>query len=328
MKKLSAKEIQKELELDGLAPVVVLDDASNAAPLAEALLKGGIWFMEITLRTEAALASIKEVSEKVPNMIVGAGTVINVESCKKAIEAGANFIVTPGYSHEVVEYCHQNDVAVVPGTQTMTEIMMAINDGCEVVKLFPAEDVGGVKFLKSVNSVFPKLKFMPSGGIGFNNFMAYAEYPNVAAATGSWLAPKKLIAEKKFDEITEIAKKSVLMMHDFKLLHIGINNKDDAAALKSATVLANLLSEPLTDKGVAYFVGNMADVIKHEELPGPHGHIAIQVNNVDRAVRYFEDKGYKFMKTGKGSDDKGLVAIWFDDKQVDVGGFAVHLRRK
>lgn len=325
---MRAKEIQRELELDGLAPVVVIDDAENATPLANALLDGGIWFMEITFRTSAAAEAIKNVATNVPKMIVGAGTILNVEMAKKAVEAGAKFIVTPGYSKEVVKWCHENDVAVIPGTQTMTEIMYAINDGCELVKLFPAEDVGGVKFLKSVNSVFPSLKFMPSGGIGFNNFLAYAEYSNVAAATGSWLAPRKLIAEKKFAEITEIAKKSVLMMHNFKLLHIGINNKDENDAHEAAKCLADLLSEPLLDKGTAWFVGNMADVVKYDTLPGPHGHIAIEVNNVDRAVRYFEDRGYKFTDIGKAEDDKGLVSIWFDEKQVDVGGFAVHLRRK
>lgn len=324
----SSKEIEKELTLNGLSPVVVLDNADDAVPLAKALLAGGIWFMEITLRTDAALESIRRVAKEVPEMIVGAGTVINMDTCKAALDAGSKFIVTPGYNHEVVKYCKENDIAIIPGTQTMTEIMYAINDGCNIVKLFPAENLGGVKYLKAINSVFPKLKFMPSGGIGFDNFLPYAEYPNVAAATGSWLAPKKLIAEKKFDEITEIAKKSILMMHNFKLLHIGINNKDDESAYKAAKCLSDLISEPLADKGTAYFVGNLADVVKYDTLPGPHGHIAIEVNNVDRAVRYFEDKGYKFTETGKGEDDKGLIAIWFDEKQVDVGGFAVHLRRK
>ena len=130
---MRAKEIQRELELDGLAPVVVIDDAENATPLANALLDGGIWFMEITFRTSAAAEAIKNVATNVPKMIVGAGTILNVEMAKKAVEAGAKFIVTPGYSKEVVKWCHENDVAVIPGTQTMTEIMYAINDGCELV---------------------------------------------------------------------------------------------------------------------------------------------------------------------------------------------------
>lgn len=323
-----SKQIEKELSLNGISPVVVLDNADDAVPLAKALLAGGVWFMEITLRTDCAVECIRQVAKEVPEMIVGAGTVINLETCKAALEAGAEFIVCPGYNHEVVAYCKENDVAVVPGVQTMTEIMYAINDGLNLVKLFPAENLGGVKYLKSINSVFPKLKFMPSGGINFSNFAPYAEYPNVAAATGSWLCPKKLIAEKKFDEITNIAKESIRIMHGFKLLHIGINNKDEESALTAAKCLSEIMAEPVADKGTAFFVGNMADIVKYDTLPGPHGHIAIEVNNVDRAVRYFEDKGYRFVETGKGEDDKGLIAIWFDEKQVDVGGFAIHLRRK
>lgn len=323
-----SKQIEKELSLNGISPVVVLDNADDAVPLAKALLAGGVWFMEVTLRTDCAVECIRRVAKEVPEMIVGAGTVINLETCKAALEAGAEFIVCPGYNHEVVAYCKENDVAVVPGVQTMTEIMYAINDGLNLVKLFPAENLGGVKYLKSINSVFPKLKFMPSGGINFSNFAPYAEYPNVAAATGSWLCPKKLIAEKKFDEITNIAKESIRIMHGFKLLHIGINNKDEESALTAAKCLSEIMAEPVADKGTAFFVGNMADIVKYDTLPGPHGHIAIEVNNVDRAVRYFEDKGYRFVETGKGEDDKGLIAIWFDEKQVDVGGFAIHLRRK
>lgn len=322
------EEIRKELNLCGIAPVIVIDDANDAVDTAKALLNGGIWFMEITFRTAAAADAIRNVAENVPEMIVGAGTVITAENAEKAVNAGAKFIVTPGYVPEVVKWCHDHDVAVVPGTTTMTEICAAINDGCDLVKLFPAVDAGGVKYLKSVNSVFPFLKFMPSGGIGLDNFMDFATYSGVAAATGSWLAPRKLIKEHRYDEITEICRKSVLMMHGFRLLHIGINNKDEESAYKSAKVLSDLLSEPLTDKGTAYFVGNMADVVKYDTLPGPHGHIAIECNNVDRAVRYFEKKGYRFTDVGKAEDDKGLISIWFDESQVDAGGFAVHLRRK
>jgi 2-dehydro-3-deoxyphosphogluconate aldolase/(4S)-4-hydroxy-2-oxoglutarate aldolase len=325
---MKAEEIKKELSLCGIAPVIVIDDADDAVDTAKALLKGGVWFMEVTFRTAAAAEAIRRVAENVPEMIVGAGTVINVENAKKAVDAGAKFIVTPGYVPEVVDWCNENEVAIVPGTQTMTEICWAINAGCDLVKLFPAVDAGGVKYMKSINSVFPFLKFMPSGGIGLNNFEEFASYPGVAAATGSWLAPRNLIKEHRYEEITEICRRSVLQMHGFRLLHIGINNKDEQSAYASAKILADLLSEPLSDKGTAFFVGSMADVVKYDTLPGPHGHIAIECTNVDRAVRYFEDRGYRFTEVGKGEDEKGLIAIWFDEDQVDVGGFAVHLRRR
>lgn len=325
---MTSEELKKELSLCGIAPVIVIDDADNAVETANALLKGGVWFMEITFRTPAASEAIKKVSENVPKMIVGAGTVINIENAKKAVDAGAKFIVTPGYIPELVEWCSSNNIPIIPGTTTMSEICWAINAGCDTVKFFPAVDAGGVKYMKSINSVFPFLKFMPSGGIGLNNFKEFASYSGVAAATGSWLAPRDLIMAHKFEDITEICRNSVLQMHDFKLLHIGINNRNEETALNVAKSLSELLSEPLTDKGTAYFVGTMADVIKHDSLPGPNGHIAIECNNVDRAVRFFEDRGYRFSDVGKNKDEKGLTAIWFDEAQVNIGGFAVHLKRK
>lgn len=323
---MSAENIRNEIYLTGLSPVVVLDDANDAVPLAKALLAGGINVMEITFRTAAAEESIRRVAEQVPEMIVGAGTCINAGLAQTAVEAGAQFIVTPGYSHEVVCWCHEHDVCVVPGTSTVTDIMAAVNDGCDVVKLFPAELAGGLKLIGAVASVFPNLKFMPSGGIDFDNFSPYAKSPKIFATTGSWMAPKQLIREKKFAEITEIARKTVLASHDFKLLHIGINNKNIEDAFRAARGLSDLLDEPLRELASAYFVGDMADVVKYE-LPCEHGHIAIAVNNIERAVHYFEHRGYSF--TDMNYDDKGnLVASWFDPEKYNFGGFAVHLRAR
>ena len=323
---MDVEKIKRDLYLYGLAPVVVLDDADDAVPLAKALYAGGIRFMEITFRTSAAAQSIKNVAEACPEMYVGAGTVINGKMAEEAANAGAQFMVSPGYSQEVVDYCIAHDIAVVPGTSTMTEIMMAINSGCEIIKLFPAELSDGVKYINNVVSVFPNLKIMPTGGIDYNNLDPYAAHKSIAAVGGSWLCPKKLIKEKKWDEITEICKKSVMKMMGFRLLHIGINNESDEAAYTAAKSLADIVGEPLEDKGSAYFVGTMADVVK-SVIEGEHGHIAIETINIDRAMRYFEDKGYTFHNIGR--DDKGnIVACWFGLDQVNVGGFAVHLRRK
>lgn len=320
---MKAEITRRELELCGLAPVVVLEDPGDAVPLAKALLAGGIRFMEITFRTGAAEEAIRRVAAEVPDMIVGAGTVINGKLAETAVKAGARFVVTPGYSPEAVAFCHENDVAVVPGTATMTEIMMAINDGCELVKLFPAEDLGGVRYIKSVVSVFPRLQFMPSGGIGFDNMEPYARCRAVAATTGSWLAPKALIREGRFDEITEIARRSVQKMLGFQLLHVGINSADAEEARVTATGLAELFSLPVKEFPAAYFAGDLADVVKTPFL-GEHGHIGMLTNHVERAVRYFEDRGYRF-RDNPTVDDEGIVSIFFEK---EFGGFAVHLRRR
>ena len=323
---MTVEEIKRDLYLYGLAPVVVLDDADDAVPLAKALYKGGIRFMEITFRTAAAAQSIKNVAEGFPKMIVGAGTIINGKMAEEAHKAGAQFIVTPGYSQEVVDYCNNNSLAVVPGTTTMTEIMMAINSGCDIVKLFPAELSGGIKYINNIVSVFPNLKFMPSGGIGLENLDPYAAHKAIAATGGSWLAPKKLIKEKNWAEITKICEASVKKTLGFRLLHIGINNENDEAAYSAAKTLSDIVGEPLSDKGSAYFVGDMADVVK-SVIAGEHGHIAIETINIDRAMRYFEDRGYTFENIGRDANGK-VIACWFPLDQVNAGGFAVHLRRK
>lgn len=323
---MTPEEIKREMYLCGLSPVVVIDDAEDAVPLAKALLAGGVWIMEITFRTKAAAEAIRKVASEVPEMVVGAGTVINEQLAREAIDAGAKFIVTPGYSQEVVDYAKAHDTAIMPGTSTMTEIMYAINSGCDTVKVFPAERFGGLGYLKDIHSVFPDLKFIPSGGINLSNFAPYAQCPYVAATTGSWLAPKKLVADKKFDQITEVVKETVRQMHDFRLIHVGINNENAEDAKAAAESLSAIVAEPVTEFESAFFVGSMADIIKYT-LPNEHGHIAIQVNNIDRAVRYFEDRGYHFTDTSY--DDKHeIVSIWFDPKEVNIGGFAVHLRRR
>lgn len=325
---MNAKTALTEFRECGLSPVVVIDRAADAVPLAKALLAGGVWIMEITMRTDQALDAITLVAKEVPEIIVGAGTVINKETANQALEAGAKFLVSPGFSQEVADVAKEKDILYVPGTATLTEVMYAINNGYDLVKIFPAGKLGGVDYIKEIHSVFPKLSFMPSGGVSLDNMESYLDAPFIGAVSGSWMCPKNLIAQGKFDEITAICKQTVERLQGFKLLHIGINNKSDQEARQAADSLGNLLGMPVTDKGTAYFVGDLADVIKYE-LPCSHGHIAIQVNDMDRAIRYFRDKGYGFTDIGLGKDDNGnIVAIWFDPEQVNINGFAVHLRRK
>lgn len=325
---MNAQQTQTEFKQCGLAPVVVLEHAEDAVPLAKALLAGGIWIMEITLRTDAALEAIERVSKEVPDILVGAGTVINKDLARKALQAGAAFLVSPGFSKEVADIAQENDILYVPGVATLTEVMYAVNCGYTLLKIFPADTLGGIDYIREIHSVFPKLSFMPSGGISLETMETYLDAPYISAVSGSWMAPKKLIAQKKFDEITAVCKETVSRLHGFNLLHIGINNKSEKEAKAAADSLGSLLDLPVTDRGTAYFVGEMADVIKYE-LPGSHGHIAIQVNDMERAMRYFKNKGYRFTDLGLGKDDQGkIVAIWFDPEQVNINGFAVHLRRK
>ena len=187
----------------GVVPVVVLDDAEQAVPTAKALLKGGINAMEITFRTAAAKASIAKVAAEVPEMIVGAGTVINVEQLHDAVEAGAKFIVSPGSDADVISEAAKIGVAMIPGVVTPSEIILGLKLGIKVFKFFPAESYGGLKTLKALSGPFPQIKFIPTGGISQANAADYFKNPKVLAVGGSWMVSKDMINAGDFDGIAE-----------------------------------------------------------------------------------------------------------------------------
>ncbi len=197
-------DVLTRLSNAGVVPVVVLENAKDAVPTAKAMLAGGIDVMEITFRTAAAADSIKAVSENCPDMLVGAGTVINLEQCKLAVEMGAKFIVSPGFDAQVVSWCIENGVAVTPGCVTPTEIMAAVNLGLKVVKFFPANIYGGLKAMKNLSAPFVGIKFIPTGGVNAENLREYIDAPFVHAVGGSWVCPKAEIAAGNFDKITAL----------------------------------------------------------------------------------------------------------------------------
>lgn len=192
----------------GVIPVVVIDAAADAVNIANALLAGGIDVMEITFRTDAAAESIRLVAENCPNMFVGAGTVLNLEQCKHAVEMGAKFIVSPGFNEEVVAWCIENDITVLPGCVTPTEITKAINMGLRVLKFFPANVYGGLKAMKSLSGPFNQISFMPTGGVSVDNLREYMDAPFIYAVGGSWLCPKADVASGNFEHITELCKEA------------------------------------------------------------------------------------------------------------------------
>ena len=187
-----------------VVPVVVLDKVEDAIPTAKALAAGGIDTMEITFRTACAPECIKAVAENCPDVLVGAGTVINLDQCKLAIEMGAKFIVSPGFSDEIVGYCVANGVAVAPGCVTPTEIMAALKHGLKMVKFFPANVYGGLNAMKNLSAPFVGLKFLPTGGVNSGNIKEYVDAPFIHAVGGSWVCPKADIAAGNFEKITAL----------------------------------------------------------------------------------------------------------------------------
>ncbi len=215
MNSAKTEEMLKKLSEIGIIPVVVLNDAKDAEPLGDALMKGGLPAAEITFRTDAAEESIKIMTEKYPDILVGAGTVLSVEQVDKAVNAGAKFIVSPGFDEAVVKHCLEIDVPVCPGIMTPSELISAVNLGLDHVKFFPAENSGGLKMIKAIGAAFPKVKFMPTGGINAQNVVEYLKSDKIFCCGGSWMVKKDMIEagdfeaiEKKVAEAAEIVKNS------------------------------------------------------------------------------------------------------------------------
>ena len=198
----------------GIVPVVVLNNVEDAVPLAGALLKGGIGFMEITFRTECAAECISVISKEVPDMIVGAGTVLNVEQAKLAVDCGAKFIVSPGLDEATVKWAIENDIPVIPGAVTPTEIMKAISLGLKVVKFFPADVYGGIKAIKALSAPFGQVKFLPTGGVSEANLNEFAANKSVIAVGGSWVCKKDDIINHDWEKITMLSENAVRIIKE------------------------------------------------------------------------------------------------------------------
>jgi 2-dehydro-3-deoxyphosphogluconate aldolase/(4S)-4-hydroxy-2-oxoglutarate aldolase len=197
-----------------IVPVVAIDDAGDAGALGDALAGGGLPIAEITFRTAAAEATIRTLARR-SDLLVGAGTVLNVDTVKRAVDAGAKFIVSPGFNPKVVSYCVEQKIPITPGVATPTEIDMALDHGLTVVKFFPAESIGGIKTLKAFSAPYGMMQFIPTGGIGPENLAEYLRFSKVLACGGSWMVAKDLLTGKRFDRVRELSKEAVEMAKKF-----------------------------------------------------------------------------------------------------------------
>ena len=193
----------------GVVPVVVLDDVKDAAPLAKALVEGGLPCAEVTFRTAAAEESIRIMATEYPDMFVGAGTVLTIEQVDRAVAAGAKFIVSPGFDPEIVDYCLGKEIPVFPGCITPSEVAQAVKRGLKVVKFFPAEQFGGVATIKAMAAPYVGLKFMPTGGVSAKNLESYLSCDKIIACGGSWMVKGDLVKAGKFDEIKNLTEEAV-----------------------------------------------------------------------------------------------------------------------
>ena len=317
-------DVLSRLAAAGVVPVVVLDNAADAVPTAKAMVAGGIDVMEITFRTAAAADSIRAVAAEVPEMLVGAGTVVNLEQCKLAVECGAKFIVSPGYDEETVAWCVENGVAVTPGCVTPTEIMAALKHGLKVVKFFPANVYGGLSAIKALSGPFVGLKFIPTGGVNQQNLGEFVSNPSIHAVGGSWVCPKADIAAHNFDKITQLCAEARRGVMGFELAHVGINCENADESLAVCEELEKAFDFEVKTGNSSNFASTGVEVMKSMYL-GKNGHLAVRTNKIETAIAELTKRGFAVdMDTAKYKGDR-MVAVYLKN---EIGGFAVHLLQK
>ena len=317
-------EMIEKLSLAGIVPVIKVEDAADAVPLCKALSDGGLPVAEITFRSDAAEESIKRVHAELPDVILGAGTVLTTEQVDRAVAAGATYIVSPGLNPKVVRHCVEIGMPIVPGCANPSDIEAALEFGLKTVKFFPAEAMGGLKVIKAISGPYGGLTFLPTGGINESNLLDYLAFPKIVACGGSWMVEGKLIAEKNWARITELTRSAIDHMLGLEIKHIGVNSGSPEQAAKDARLFSQLTGWEIKDGNSSMFTGAGFELMK-KPFRGTHGHIALGCNNVERAKWHLERRGFAFDESSAGMKDGKLVVIYLRD---EFAGFAVHLAQK
>ena len=301
----------------GIVPVIAIDDAEKAVPLARALVRGGLPAAEVTFRTAAAEEAIRRIVAEVPEMLVGAGTVLTKEQADRAIDAGVSFIVSPGFNPEITKYVLDKGMLMIPGTASPGEMEQAMGMGLSVVKFFPAEQNGGVAKLKALAGPYTTLRWMPTGGVNEKNLLDYIKFNKIVACGGTWMVKKDLIEAENWEEIERLTRQAVQTMLGLRVDHIGINTENEQEAQAAAKLFVDMFGMKEKVGNSSIFVGeNEVEIMKKRYL-GKNGHIAIATHTLPRAIAYFRARGYEFRK--ETVTDK---AAYFTD---EIAGFAVHL---
>lgn len=317
-------DIFEKLSLAGLVPVIKVEDANDAVPLCRALSEGGLPVAEITFRTAAAEQAIRNVSSALPEVILGAGTVLSVDQVKRAVDAGAKFIVSPGLNPAVVGYCVENHIPVLPGCANPSDIETAMSFGLDTVKFFPAEAAGGINFIKAISAPYGGMKFVPTGGINEKNLMDYLSFPKVRAAGGSWMVPGDAVKAKDWNRVTELTRQAVKVMLGLKLEHIGINSGSPEKALADAKALCALTGLALKEGNFSVFAGSEYECMKKAGR-GANGHIALSTPNLMRAKWHLEQRGVEFDEDSLTVRDGRPAIVYMKN---EIAGFAIHLLQK
>jgi 2-dehydro-3-deoxyphosphogluconate aldolase/(4S)-4-hydroxy-2-oxoglutarate aldolase len=309
----------------GIVPVIAFNSVDEALPLCKALADGGLPAAEVTFRTACAEECIRKIHAEMPEMLLGAGTVLTKDQADRAMDAGASFIVSPGFDPNIAKHVTDKGGLMMPGTATAGEMSQALNLGLDIVKFFPAEANGGVAMLKNLAAPLNTMKWMCTGGVNAKNVNDYLGFDAIIAVGGTWMCKSDVIKAKEWDKITAMSKEAVDVMLGLELAHIGINSENEEEALATANMLSALLNKKVAVGNSSIFVGNKEFEIMKKKGRGKNGHIAVACNNIDRAVYHLSRRGVKFdmdsmvVKNGKN------IACYLAD---EVAGFAIHLVRR
>lgn len=309
----------------GVLPVIKIEKLEQAVPLADALRQGGINAIEVTVRNEIALDAINKIRSSFPDMLVGAGTILTVQLVDQVMEAGARYVVTPGYNSRVVKHCLDREIPIVPGCVTPSEIQNAIDAGLQTLKFFPAGPQGGTSAIRLLSGPFPKVRFIPTGGIDFSNMTEYAGLECVAAVGGSFMARADLIQNENWEEISKNCRKAISLSLGFELAHVGINHERIKDAMDSAEKLDSFLALGIRSGNSSIFCGKAVECMKTKYF-GEKGHIGFYTNSVQRARAWFSANGISVLEDSIRVDGNGkLVSFYLKE---EVAGFAVHVVKR
>ncbi len=308
----------------GIVPVVSVPNEESAFALAKGLVAGGLPLVEITLRTPAAIDAVRIIAKQFPEIILGAETILTKEQADEAVEAGAKFLVSPGFDPELVSYCLEKGYDFLPGVSTATEIQAARKFGLKYLKYFPGV-IGGVSAIKQLSGPYPDVKFVVTGGITEDNLRDFLSVPSVAAVGGSLVASREQIASNDSEGIAETCRKCVQKIFNFHIPHIGINTENEAESKQTAEFLSKILGLSVIPYDTCNFAGTLFEVMKGKGR-GRLGHIAIGTSDIHRAAAYVERMGIVLdWENPKFFPDGSLLCVFFKD---DIAGFAFHLLQR
>ena len=311
-----------ELSNIGIVPVIKLDKVENAEKLAKALRDGGINCAEVTFRAKGADEVIRRMVKAYPDMLVGAGTVLTCEQADAAYKAGAKFCVAPGLNPKVVKQCLDKGEAFAPGVSSASEIEQALELGLDFVKFFPAEQAGGLGYIKAISAPYSTMRFMPTGGVTEENLNTYLAYNKIVCCGGSWIVPANLLNAEDWAGITKLCRTAIDKMLGFKMVHVGLNcaNPEEAEKVADEFDAAFGFTKKVGNSSV--FASTYMEMMK-KPFHGTHGHIAVATNSVTRALYHLEKRGYKVKEGSQKYNAEGVMNVAYLDHEF--GGFAVHL---